>query len=450
MQQPQPPASSQQADASVRWPFSAPVGRAGRQLNIVKADGCVLYTDDGQEILDAAGGAIAVNVGYGRRAVAEAVYQATLARGYVVPPWLTPERERLLARLAEDWLPPTLRRMHLADSGSAGVETAIKIAIQYQAALGRPEKCKTVARTPSYHGTTIMAAAVGGHDARRRGLAHMLPECPRVPAPYPLRCPADDAAAFYLQGLEDALRREGPETVAGLLVEPIVGASGGALVPPAGYWAGLRELCDRYDVLLLADEVMTGFGRTGRNFAYQHWGGEPDVLVAGKGLASGYAAITGIFATEAIADAIDGAGLNVMFHTFGAQPAACAAADQVLAILADEGLVGRAAKLGDRLLADLRGALGNHPHVAEVRGQGLLLALEIVQERSTLTCYPEAAGVTGRVVAAGLRHGVCFYPGGTGTVRDIVVLGPPFTITEAHIDRIVAALTAAIDETVAP
>ena len=438
-----PPTSRGQRQPN--WPFTS---RSG--LSVVKADDCVLTTADGREILDAAGGAIAVNVGHGRAAVADAVYTATLERSYVVPPWLTPERERLLARLAKDWLPPRLRRMHLADSGSAGVETAMKIAIQYQAARGRPEKAKVIGRAPSYHGTTLAATAVGGHDARRRGLAHALPAGRRVAAPYPLRCPVRDVAGHYLRALETALRQEGPETVAAFLVEPIVGASGGALVPPDDYWPGVRALCDRYDVLLLADEVMTGFGRTGANFGCQHWAGEPDVLVAGKGLAGGYAPITGVFATERVGAAIEDAGMNVMFHTFGAHPAACAAAEQVLAILTDEGLVARAARLG-RLLKDaLRETLGDHPHVAEVRGRGLLLAVEIVADRETLAPYPEAADVTARVIAAALRRGVCFYAGGTGPVRDIVVLGPPFTVTAAQIERMARVLADAIGEVTNP
>ena len=439
------PPSRPLGTGGVRWPFSS---RAGG-LNIVEAEGCILHTHDGRAILDAAGGAIAVNVGHGRTRIADAVRAATLHRSYVVPPWLTPERERLLARLAEHWLPPELSRVHLADSGSAGVETAIKIAIQYQAARGRPEKSKIVARTPSYHGTTLMAAALGGHEVRRRGLDHALPACPQVPAPYPLRCPAEDVAGYCLEALEATLLREGPETVAAFLAEPIVGASGGALVPPPSYWPGVRALCDRYDVLLLADEVMIGFGRTGLRFGYQHWSGVPDVLVAGKGLASGYAPLTGVFATETIGAAIDGAGWNVMFHTFGAHPAACAAADEVLAILDEEGLVARAAKLGEQLRARLLAALADHPHVAEVRGAGLLQAVEIVQDRSTLSPYPEAAGMAGRVAAAALRHGVWFYAGGTGPVRDIVMLGPPFTISEAQLEQIAAALAAAIDEATA-
>lgn len=431
---------------TVNWPFAF----AGmRRMSIAGARGAYLHTDDGREILDAAGGAVAVNVGHGRAEVADAMRAAALACSYVVPPWLTPERERLLNRLVRDWLPPSLSRLHLASGGSEGVETAMKIAIQCQAARGKPNKTKIIGRTPSYHGTTLATTAVGGHEARKLGLAHALPAYPQVPAPYPLRCPVADVSDYCLNALENAVRREGADTVAAFLAEPIVGASGGALVPPDGYWQEVRMLCDRHDILFIADEVMTGFGRTGAKFGFQHWPVEPDVMVAGKGLGGGYAPIAGVFATEDVGAAIESAGMNVMFHTFAAHPAACAAADKVLQILAAEDLVARAEKTGAELKERLTAAFADHPHVAEVRGRGLLLALEIVADRKTLAPYPEDAQITSRVIARALERGVFFYPGGTGTVRDIVVLGPPFTIGAAELERMVETLVAAVADATA-
>ena len=432
---------------TVNWPFAF---SALRPFRVVGAQGVYLRAGDGREVLDAAGGAIAVNIGHGRVAVADAMREAALAASYVVPPWLTPERERLLERLASDWLPSNLTRLHLTCSGSEGVETAMKIAIQYHAAGGKPNKTAIIGRTPSYHGTTLAATAVGGHAARKHGLAHVLPEVVRVAAPYPLRQPGEDAAS-HVNALEEAIQTAGANNVAAFLAEPIVGASGGALVPPDGYWQGVRELCDRHDILLLADEVMTGFGRTGTKFAlgetgHAHWPVVADVMVAGKGLASGYAPITGVFATERVGEAIGAAGMNVMFHTFAALPAACAAADKVLEILAEEGLVARAAQVGADLKARLQETFVQHPRVAEVRGKGLLLAVEIVADRDRLSPFPADAEITSRVTAAALRRGVMFYPGGTGTVRDIVVIGPPFTIGETEQERIVHTLAAAIDE----
>ena len=430
---------------TVNWPFSF---TGMRRMRIVRAQGVCLYTDDGREILDAGGGAIVGNVGYGRREVADAMRDAALACAYVIPPWLTPERERLLDRLTKDWLPASLSRLHLASGGSEGVETAMKIAIQYQAARGQPGKRKIVGRTPSYHGTTLATTAVGDHEARKHGLAHVLADYPRVPAPYPLRCPVQDVGGHCLDVLEATIRSEGADTVAAVLAEPIVGASGGALVPPEGYWQGVRTLCDRYDILLLADEVMTGFGRTGADFGFQHWSNAPDVLVAGKGLAGGYAPITGVFATDVVGRTIDEAGMNVMFHTFAAMPTACAAADKVLEILAAEDLVARAAATGAVLKERLEAAFADHPHVAEVRGKGLLLAIEIVADRATLVPFARERSIASRVVAAGLERGAWFYPGGTGVVRDVVLIGPPFIIGDGEVDRIVATLRAAVDDAI--
>lgn len=424
------------------WPFAF---KAMQPTRIVETLGAELVLDDGRRILDAAGGAIVANIGHGRPEVADAMRDAVLRCSYAVPPWLTPERERLLERLATDWLPANLTRAHLTCSGSEGVEAALKIVAAYQAALGRPRKAKVIARTPSYHGVTLATLGIGGHEARKAGLHHVLTDAPRVPAPYPLRSPADGLAA-YVTAIEETIAREGPETVAALLAEPIVGSSGGALVPPADYWPEVRALCDRHDVLLVTDEVMTGFGRTGATFALEHFPGvTADVMVAGKGMAGGYAAITGVFATEEIGRVIAAAGLDVMFHTFAAHPAACAAADKVLAILTDEDLVARAERTGRRLKADLEEAFGQHPHVAEVRGVGMLLAIEIVADRATLARFPASAKVSGRVLGEAFSRGVSFYPGGNGEIRDVVVMGPPFTITDAEVDRVVTTLAAAVD-----
>ena len=429
---------------TVTWPFATFASMP--TVHIARAEGAYLYDADGREILDAAGGAIAVNVGHGRVEVADAMRDAAVECSYAVPPWLTPQRERLLERLIGDWLPPALTRVHLTASGSEGVETLVKIALEYHAACGREEKTKIIARTPSYHGTTLGALALSGHESRRFGLDHALPPIPDVPAPYALRCPEVDVGGYCVGVLREKIRREGADTVAGFLAEPIVGASGGALIPPDGYWQAVRALCDEHDILLLADEVMCGFGRTGTRFALDRWAVEPDVMVAGKGLGGGYAPITGVYGTEAVAEALQQAGMNVMFHTFAAHPAACAAADKILEILDGECLVDRAAKTGETMRAQLAEAFTDHPHVAEVRGAGLLIAVEVVEDRESLARYRIDDRITTRITSSAYREGVSFYPGGTATQRDIIMIGPPFTIGEREIGRIVETLVAAVDE----
>lgn len=433
---------------SIRWPFTSMVST----FEVTSADAEYLVAANGRRILDAAGGAIVANVGHGRKSVADAVAKATLTESYVIPPWLTPSRRRLLTRLTRDWLPASFPFVHLASGGSEGVETAMKLAIQYHAARGDTTRSKIIGRDVSYHGTTLATTAVGGHAARKRGLAHALEVYPVTTAPYPLRsgrAPGDsNLGAFYVQALRETIAREGADTIAAFLAEPITGSSGGAIVPPEDYWPGVRALCDEYGILLLMDEVMTGFGRTGTVFGYQHWPIEPDILVSGKGLAGGYAPLCGVFATEAVGRPIVDAGMYVMFHTFGAHPAACAAADEVLRIMTDEALVPRAAAMGELLGRRLRDAFSNHPHVAEVRGRGLLQAIEIVADRSTLEPFPIDARITDRVTAAALERGVFYYPGGTGEVRDIICMGPAFTVTESQIDTIVEVLADSIKDVI--
>ena len=216
----------------------------------------------------------------------------------------------------------------------------------------------------------------------------------------------------------------------------------------AEYWPRISEICKHHDILLIADEVMTGFGRTGRRFAVEHWDLEPDLLISGKGLSGGYAPICGIFARPEVVDPIAEHGLEVMFYTYGAHSSSCAAADKVLEIMQRESLVERAAELGETLskrLDDLR----EHPHVGDVRGRGLLWAIELVHDRDTLEPFPPAARLSAKVVASGLTQGVFFYPGGTGTARDIIVLGPPFTIGDTELDIIAEVLPRAINEAVA-
>ncbi len=431
---------------SIRWPFTAMVSA----FEIAGADGSYLIAADGRRILDAAGGAIVANVGHGRASVADAVAKATREESYVVPPWLTPSRRRLLTRLKEDWLPPQFEFVHLASGGSEGVETAMKLAIQCHAARGDERRRKIIGRNVSYHGTTLATTAVGGHTARKKGLAHALEAYPVTPTPYPLRSGFGPGhpqlGAHYVQALRETIAREGPDTIAAFLAEPITGSSGGAIVPPDDYWPGVRALCDEYGILLILDEVMTGFGRTGTTFGYQHWPIAPDILVSGKGLAGGYAPLCGVFATEAVGAPIVEAGMYVMFHTFAAHPAACAAADEVLRIMSEEELVARAAKMGDLLGRRLRDTFSNHPHVAEVRGRGLLQAIEIVADRSTLEPFPLDAKITDRITGAGLSRGVFYYPGGTGDVRDIICFGPPFIVTEAEIDQMVDVLHQCVED----
>jgi adenosylmethionine-8-amino-7-oxononanoate aminotransferase len=433
-----------------RFPF-IPTGR-GAPLAIERAEGVWLHTRDGVRILDAAGGAIAVNVGHGRREVAEAVARALERTSFVVPVFATEERLRLVERLQERWLPGDLRQVFFTSGGSESVDAAIRLARQHHVAAGRPERWKVIGRELSYHGTTLATLAVGGHTKRRKPFGPLLLDLPKAPACYCLRCPlgkrypnCDVACA---DELERVIEREGPETVAAFVAEPVVGSTAGALAPPPEYWPRVADVCRRHGVLLIADEVMTGFGRTGRRFGVEHWDVAPDILVGGKGLAGGYAPLGALIARPAVVEPLARAGDELMYYTYGGHPAACAAADAVLEILEREDLVRRAAAMGERLRKALA-PLEHHPHVAEVRGLGLLQAIELVRDRETLEPFPAEARVAGRVVVEGIRRGVFFYPGGADPARDVVCLGPPFVISEDEIELLARVLGEAVDAAVA-
>ena len=429
----------------IKWPFLPK--DAG--LNIVKTEGAYLYTPEGKKILDAASGAIVNNIGYGREEVAEAIKEASLNNTYVLPPFLTPEREELLDELRNHWLPSHLTRIHLSSGGSEANESAVKLAIQYQASRGKPEKNIILTRSLSYHGTTLNMSGISGHTARKRGLESYVPAPRTIETPYPLRCPLGsfhpDAKDYYLDNLKEVIKAQGANNIAALLMEPINGSSGGAIYPPEGYWEEAQEILKENDILLIADEVMTGFGRTGVDFSCNFYNLRPDILVAGKGMAAGYAAISGTYSTDEIADSILKAGYEVMFHTFAALPQSCAASSTVLKILRRENLCERVNPLGDQLTQKLISELGQHPLVAEIRGQGLLIGVEIVKEKEGLISFDEKEKITNQIVGKGLENGVFFYPGGTGEYRDIICLGPAFIINEEDINLMVSTLRKCLD-----
>jgi len=415
-------------------------------FSIASAEGAYLITPDGRRILDAAGGAIVANIGHGRREVAEVAAAALERCTYVVPPFATEDRVNLTERLVRYWLPPSLTRVLFTSGGSESVEAALRLARQHHLCAGRPEKWKVMGTDLSYHGVSLGALSVANHAPRRAPFEPMLIPFPKTPAPYVI--PGIEVNEHPSDALERRILEEGPETVAAFICEPVVGSAGGALVPVDDFWPRAREICTKYQVLLIADEVMTGFGRTGKRFAVEHWGVEPDIIVGGKGLAGGYAPIGGVYASDAVVAPLVAEKQDLMFYTFSGHPASCAVADKVLEIMEREDLVARCERMG-ALLHERLGPLALHPNVAEVRGLGLMGGIEFVKDRTTMERFPAEAKFVQRVIGAGLRHGVFFYSAGTGPVRDAVLLGPPFTINGEDIDLLVDTLTVALDETLA-
>ena len=424
----------------IKWPYLP----QDSGLEIVKSEGAYLYNKDGFKILDAAGGAIVNNIGYGREEVAEVIKTSAMNNTYVLPPFLTPEREQIVDELRQHWLPSHLTRIHLSSGGSEANESAIKLAIQYQASRNKPEKKVILTRSLSYHGTTLNMSGISGHAARKRGMESYLPTANTIETPYPLRCPLGkyhpDAKDYYLDNLKKVINNHGAENIAALLMEPVNGSSGGAIYPPDGYWIEAQKILKDNDILLIADEVMTGFGRTGFKFSCEDYGLEPDIMIAGKGMGSGYASISGTYSTETIAESIMNAGYLVMFHTFAALPMSCAASNAVLKILRREKLCEKVSPLGEKLKERLTSRLGQHPLVAEIRGKGLLIGIEIVEDKERLISFDEKEKITEQMVSQGLKEGIFLYPGGTGEYRDIICLGPPYIIGDEEMDLMVSGV----------
>jgi adenosylmethionine-8-amino-7-oxononanoate aminotransferase len=431
------------------WPF-VPLGSpVFDRTEIVAADGAYLYTSDGRKILDAAAGAAVGNIGWGRQEVADAAAASLKNLAYTLPPFATPDRLALAERLSRDWLPGDMPGIGFFGSGSEANEAAMRLARQYQLAHGRDSRWKIIGRDVSYNGTTFATLAIGGHDSRRKGFEPMLTDMPHAPACYCLRCPLGKTypacEVACATELEAVIELEGADTIAAFHVEPITGTSGGALVPPDEYLPIIAEICRQHDIVLIADEVLTGFGRTGERMAVDHFDVRPDIMVLGKGMGGGYAAISAVATTARIPEAMKAAGLSPMFHTYSGHPSECAAANKVLEIIEREQLLQRVQELGPVLEQKLRTLLRN-PHVVDVRGRGFFYAIEVAADKESLELFPAEAGITFRILEATAARGVFTYFGGTGPVRDVIIVAPPYILTEDEMDRIVTAIDEAVTE----
>ena len=426
------------------WP-AVPLSFA---MEIARTEGAYIYTADGEKMLDAGSQACASNIGYGRKEVANAIAEATAECTHVIPPFATSNRLKLVETLKKDWLPEELSRIHFVNSGSEAADTAIKLARQHHFHAGNTSKWKVIGRQFSYHGVTIGGLSVSGHSDRRVGMDPLLCDFPLAPACYPYRC--DDCSVSSgcklscVDAVEEIILREGADTIAAFIAEPIVGTSGGALVPHDDYWPRIQKLCRKYNILLILDEVITGFGRTGKRFALEHWNIKPDILTSAKGFSGGYAPIAMVATTERVIAPLIEKGDFIMFHTFGGHNGACAAALKVLEILERENLLERSAVLG-AYLGERLGELRDHPFVGDVRGKGMLWAVEVVKDKSTGECWPASDNVTFSIIFEGARRGVLYYFGGTGDNGDIICFGPPYIVTREEIDLMVETLGKSID-----
>ncbi len=411
----------------------------------VSASGCWITDAAGRRYLDAAGGALVASVGHGREEIAREVARAIATLGYVNgTQFSNPWAEELAAELA-GVLPGDLRYAYFLASGSEAVEAAVKLARQVWVERGRPGKWKVISRLPSYHGNTLTALSLSGREHYRRIYGPLLTGFPRVAAPDSYRDPDGPRSTGEL--IEAEIERQDPETVAAVLIEPIGGSSSGAVVPSRAYVERVAAACRRHDVLLVADEVLCGLGRTGRWLAGQHFDLLPDVAVLGKGLNGGALPLSAVVARAGLVETLArGSGAFVHAQTYSHTPAICAAGLATLRILKRERLVERAAALEGRFFAAL-GRLRESPLLGDVRGKGLLAAVELVADRRTRAPFPRSARAAERLAALAFERGLIVWPnvghldGGDG---DIVMLGPPLTISEEELDEAARRLGAAL------
>lgn len=445
-------------------PGTSVAGRVFRRSTLadppvaVEAHGSTIRDAAGRTYLDAAGGAIVVNVGHGRQEVAAAMADQAARLAYAHGSAFTTEPLEAYARDIGPLLPLDEPAIYPVSGGSEAIETALKLARAYHLARGEADRLTVFARWGSYHGNTLGALDLSGRRPLRRPYEPWLGRFRHLSAAYPYRAgdpganALGDATELALE-LDRAIEGAGPRSVAAFVAEPIVGATLGAVVPPDGYWPAIAEVCRRHGVLLIADEVMTGFGRTGRWFGLDHWGVRPDLLVAAKGATSGYWPYGFVAASARVHDTVTARGAGFVHgFTYSHAPVGAAVAREVLRILRDESLVEASAAKGERLLALLHGRLDETPTVGDIRGRGLLVGVELVADRETRRPYPRAARLTESVVRGARDRGVLVYSGtggADGTDGDMILLGPPFIVSDDELERIASVLGDAIDEVAA-
>ncbi|WP_138473227.1 aspartate aminotransferase family protein [Poseidonocella sp. HB161398] len=424
----------------------------------VGGDGCYLIDADGRRYLDGSGGAAVSCLGHSNARIREAVKAQIDQLAFAHTGFFTSEPAEKLAELLIANAPGELDRVYFVSGGSEAVEAAIKLARQYHVERGEPQRRHLIARRQSYHGNTIGALSAGGNAWRRAQFAPLLVEMSHI-APcyeYAERSP-DETPEAYGQRVADELEAEilrlGADSVMAFIAEPVVGATLGAVPAVPGYFRRVREICDRYGVLLILDEVMCGMGRTGHLFACEAEGVAPDILTIAKGLGAGYQPIGAMLCSKAVYGTIAaGSGFFQHGHTYMGHPVAAAAGLAVVQEMLERDLPARVRGLGASLETKLAARFGQHPHIGDIRGRGLFRGLEFVADCETKAPFDPALGIAGKLKKAALAEGLICYPmPGTrdGRNGDHVLLAPPFIATGAELDELVERLSRAVDHVIA-
>jgi len=420
---------------------------------VARGEGVYLYDKEGKQYLDGSGGAAVSSLGHSNERIITALNTQLEKLAFAHTGFFTSESAELLAELLVKKAPKGLEKVYLVSGGSEAIEAAIKVARQYFLETEQPQRSRIIARRQSYHGNTLGALAVGGNMWRRRQFAPLLIDTSHISPCFAYRgLRLGETVEQYSQRtaneLEQEILRLGSETVMAFIAEPVVGATLGAVPPTLGYFRSIRKICDRYGILLIADEVMCGAGRTGSFFAIDQEAVIPDIITMAKGLGAGYQPLGAMLCQNYIHDAIaSGSGFFQHGHTYQGHSMAAAAGVAVLEELEEKGLVDRVNRAGKYLLSALKAQFGQHPHIGDIRGRGLFMGLEFVADRETKEPFNPEANIAGKLKSAAMSKGLICYPmQGTinGTCGDHVLLAPAYIITDAQIDELVEKLASAV------
>jgi adenosylmethionine-8-amino-7-oxononanoate aminotransferase len=420
----------------------------------VAGEGIYLIDQNGRRYVDACGGAAVSCLGHSHPKILAAMAGQAARFEYVHTGFFTSDAAEDLAALIAEMSPGSLDRVWFTGSGSEAIEAALKLARQYHLERGESGRTKIIARQLSYHGNTLGALAAGGSEWRRAPYAPLLIDVSLVDPcfEYHFADPgetSEDYGSRAAESLEQEILQLGPGTVMAFVAETVVGATAGAVPPVSGYFQRVREICDRYGVLLILDEVMCGSGRTGTFLSCEQDNVVPDIVTLGKGLGAGYQPIGAVLCTSGVYDAVaSGSGALKHGQTYNAHPVGCAAALAVQKIIRDETLLGRVEEAGAGLMQRLHARFGNHPNIGDVRGRGLLVAMELVEDRETKVPFDPALAIHQRAKTDAFERGLLIYPGGgtaDGRRGDHILLAPPYNVTDEELDSIVNLLAQTVD-----
>ena len=424
---------------------------SAQRPQLAQARGVYMWDVDGKRYLDGSSGAMVSNIGHSHPHVQDALRRQIEKYTFGYRLHFQTEVSEALATKTAALSPEGMEKVFFVSGGSEAVESAIKLARQWAVVTGQESRWKVISRYPSYHGCTLGALALTGYDPLTAPFAPMMQAMPKVPAPTAYLDglnPADPATGVhYAAMLEAQILAEGPESVLAFIVEPIGGAATGALVPPAGYMQAVRDICTRHGVLLIHDEVMCGGGRTGRFFGAEHWDVAPDILALSKGFGAGYAPLGAMVAHQRIVAPVQAAGGFLHGFTYAGNPLACAAGLAVLEVIEAEGLVARAARIGALLKDGLKGLMARYDFIGDVRGEGLLLAFELVTDRASMAPLPPALNAYLELVELAYAEGLIIYSRRTrgGRTGDHFLVCPPMIADETHITEIIDKLGTALE-----